>query len=434
MKFRLRIPNLVSSTVDTRLQQYHPVLDGSDVVVRNRWNLPPNTVALIGRRAVFVALDLLRWHWEQDFGGHLFLVVTSADGRDASIVEAGPLHANGTGALVPYAYPEEAFDEDRLIDFAPEVIAPPHGMDGPAFCALVRSVHLAYDGDQRYRAIEIPFLRVGRDSNSYAIGVLLAACIDPRAIPRGPREALHRELLGYPGTEDPVHRGNFGIYPGAPLPLEDGATALAYHTADGDVLAVVIGGEPDDSARLPDDTTVALDRFGRCVLSSAEAQQRGLPQRRTEPPAHLRARRRFPPDPAPQGACITLLRDGVPVALAPGDRHRGTIVRRHDALGTAVLQADDAAWTLPLNELGVELRDPKRVDALVRVGNELTVGLHRDRHPKLDAHGPAAAGDLFSGRRVHLPRQVHVAGAAAIGAATLAAAGLTWWALRRRAR
>ncbi|MBD5656416.1 MAG: hypothetical protein IAI50_14720, partial [Candidatus Eremiobacteraeota bacterium] len=93
MRLQARIPRFVASTVDTGTQRSQPVLDGSDVVVPNRWKLPAHAVALIGRPAVWTALDLTlpaislgfakleprHLRWEQDFGGHLFLAVTDAD-------------------------------------------------------------------------------------------------------------------------------------------------------------------------------------------------------------------------------------------------------------------------------------------------------------------------------------------------------------------
>ena len=195
MKINLRIPQFAASTVETPSKKFRPVLDGSEVVVPNRWNLPAHTVAMVGRRAVWFGIDLLKWHWEQDFGGHLFLVVVGADATQATIVEAGPMHPNGTGALVPFRYPEDDFAEHKITDFEPEIIPPPHGLSAEFFGELVRTTHRTYDGDQRYLAVEIPFLRVGRDSNSYAIGVLLCCCVDPRAISKGPKKAIHPSLI-----------------------------------------------------------------------------------------------------------------------------------------------------------------------------------------------------------------------------------------------
>jgi hypothetical protein len=143
----------------------------------------------------------------------------------------------------------------------------------------------------------------------------------------------------------------------------------------------------------------------------------------TDPPAQIRNRRRFPPDPAPAGAQITLILDGRAVPLEPGTEYRGTIVARHDALSVATLRTTTGSDVmLPLVELGVEMRDPKRVDQLVRVGNELTVGLHRDRHPKLIAHGDASVDDTMRWHRFHAPpwRNVFVTAAAGLGALALA--------------
>jgi len=119
-------------------------------------------------------------------------------------------------------------------------------------------------------------------------------------------------------------------------------------------------------------------------------------------------RRRFPSDPAPAGAFITLIVAGQAVPLRPGDSYRGEIVARNDALGVAILRGEEGEIVLPLGELGVELRDPKRVDRLLQIGSELTVGLHRDRHPHLKAHGRAARRDAFRARRAHAPRPVVV--------------------------
>jgi len=75
---------------------------------------------------------------------------------------------------------------------------------------------------------------------------------------------------------------------------------------------------------------------------------------------------------------------------------------------------------VPLPDLGVELRDPKRVDALLYVGNEVTVGLHRDRHPKLDSHGSAGIDDFFLWKRLHAPRPIEIALSVALGAGACA--------------
>ncbi|GAC1545618.1 MAG: hypothetical protein NVS2B17_28110 [Candidatus Velthaea sp.] len=430
MKLHARIPQFAASTIEDSTKAGRPILDGSDVVVPNRWNLPPHTVAMVGRRAVWFGLDILKWHWEQDFGGHLFLVVTGADASEATIVEAGPMHPNGTGALVPFRYPEDEFAEHKITDFEPEIIPPPNGLSAEFFAELVRTTHRAYDGDQRYLAVEIPFFRVGRDSNSYAIGVLLCCCVDPRAIPKGPKKAIHRELAGYPGAEDPLHRGNFGVYHGVPTQLENNVAEVAFHNADGSVLAVLVGGEPNGRARLPDGTLVELDGFGRIAFSPEDARRHHMPSVHTDPPEHIRTRRRFPHDPAPAGARITLVVGGRPVPLSPGDLYDGTIVDRQDALGLATLRTERGDCILPIAEFGVELRDPKRVDALFQVGTKLTVGLHRDRHPKLVSHGTAAVGDKLSWRRFHAPRPVNVITTLAVAAVAFAA-GAAWWRLRK---
>jgi hypothetical protein len=241
------------------------------------------------------------------------------------------------------------------------------------------------------------------------------------------------EWTGYPGAEDPVHHANFGTYLGAPTKLPDGSLEVAYHNADGGVRLVVVGGAPNGTARLPDGTDVRLDALGRIAFAPDDANAHGLPSRHTEPPHQIAARRFFPRDPAPQGAQITLVVDGKSAPLAPGTTYRGTIVDRHDALGIATLRTnDDRDVVLPLAELGVELRDPKRVDALFRVGTELTVGLHRDRHPKLAAHGNAWAQDRFGWHRFHAPRPSEIAAgtALALGLGVLALAGVTWYVRR----
>jgi hypothetical protein len=437
MRLHARIPRYVSSTVEAGPARSEPVLDGHDVVVPNRWELPPYTVAIVGRPAVWTALDLTlpeipfgfgrlkarRFRFEQDFGGHLFLALTDANTANVTIVEAGPLHPGGTGNLVPYHYPEDDFASRGVVDFDPIVLPPPNGLTPEFFVGLIRDAHRAYDGDQRYLAIELPFLRVGRDSNSYAVGVLLCCGIDPRAIPK-PRKSRRVEWAGYPGAEDPVHRANFGAYLGAPTALGNGVVDVAYHNGDGSVRIVVVGGEPNGSATLPSGEVVRLDEFGRIALSPQDAQRHGLPSRHTDPPMQIATRRRFPSDPAPAGAQITLVVGGASVPLVPGTEYRGTIVERHDALGLATLHAQNGERVvLPLTELGVELRDPKRVDELMRVGVELTVGLHSDRHPRLVAHGEAAVADRFRSRRVHAPSRTTIVGAIA------AAAGLAGFAL-----
>ncbi len=437
MRLQARLPRFATSTVEAGSERSRAVLDGTEVVVANRWSLPADTVAIVGRPAVWTALDLAlpaiplgfttipakRVRWEQDFGGHLFLAVTDADTSRVRIVEAGPLEANGAGNLVPFEYPEDDFERRGVVDFDPIVIPPPNGLAPAAFARLVLDAQRAYDGDQRYLAIEIPFLRVGRDSNSYAIGVLLASGVDPRAIPKPERERRY-EWTGYPGAEDPVHRANFGAYLGAPTRLADGAIEVAYHDADGGVRLVVIGGAPNGTARLPDGSTVRLDALGRIVFAPDDARARGLPTRHTAPPAQIARRRFFPHDPAPQGAQITLVVGDESVPLVPGTEYRGTVFERHDALGLAFMRTGDGVEVvLPLAELGIELRDPRRVDELARVGTELTVGLHRDRHPKLAAHGNAWARDRFAWHRLHAPRPVEIATSVVAGLAVVALAG-----------
>ncbi len=426
---RLRLPRLLASSVEAGPERDRPVLDGSDVVAANCWNVPRSSVAIIGRPAVWVALDITmprialgpfaiparRWRFEQDFGGHLFLAIANDDDSQVAIIEAGPHRPNQTGGLVPFRYPEDHFAQRGLLDFKPIVIEPPLGLDATFFDELIRRTQRAYDGDQRYLAIEIPFLRVGRDSNSYTVGVLLACGVDPRAIPK-PHDPMRFEITGYPGVEDPVHRANFGSYLGEPHDLGDGALAAAYHDADGSVRLVVVGGEPHGRARTPGGD-VTLDGHGRCVLAPADAERHGLPVRRTPPPEQIVKRRRFPSDPAPAGAFITLIIAGQAVPLRPGASYRGTIIVRNDALGIAILRGKEGEIVLPLGELGVELRDPKRVDRLLQIGSELTVGLHRDRHPHLKAHGRAARRDAFRARRAHAPRPVVVGTAALLLAA-----------------
>ncbi len=445
MRFGLKIPHFASSTVEAGPKPMRAVLDGSDVVVPNRWKIPPHTVALVGRPAVYfqidartpqlklgaLALPSKRLVWEQDFGGHLFVAITDGDATRVTIVEAGPLNPNGTGALVPFAYPEDAIAEHGIIDFAPIAIPPPHGLSEEFFAQLVRTTQRAYDGNQRYRAVEIPFLRVGRDSNSYAVGVLLCCGIDPRAIPK-PLAAMRFEWTGYPGAEDPVHRANFGAYIGAPSPIGEGVADVALHNDDGSVRYVVVGGEPHARARLPDGSEVELDEHGRVTFSPDDAARHGLPTNRTDPPAQVRTRERFPAHPAPAGAEITLIVDGQSVPLGLGTQYRGRIVGRHDGLELARMQTATSEVVLPLIELGVELRDPKRVDRLLRVGTEVTVGIGRDRHPKLVAHGSDWLRDQFAQRRFHLPRPSNVAGAAAL-AGLIALVGAAWY-LRSRSR
>ncbi len=437
MRVKLRIPKLATSTVETATRP-RPVLDGSDVVVKNRWKIPAHTVALVGRPAVWFSFDVRtpqiafgplhlpskRLVWEQDFGGHLFVAIVGADDSNVTIVEAGPLHPDGTGALVPYAYPEDQFAERGVLDFEPIVIAPPNGLSAEFFAELVRSTQREYDGDQRYRAVEIPFLRVGRDSNSYAVGVLISCGIDPRDIPK-PVKSIRWEWTGYPGMEDPVHRSNFGAYLGEPSRLSDGVVDVTYHNADGSVRYAVVGGAPSAEVRLPDGSEVRLDPNGRIAFAPDDARRRGLPTNHTEPPGQIRRRRRFPEHPSPAGAEITLIVDGRSVALEPGAQYRGTVARRHDGLGLAHLEGRGREVVLPLVELGAELRDPKRVDRLLQIGTEVTVGLSRDRHPKLRAHGTDWLRDRLRARRFHLPRTRNIAGTAAV-AGIVAAAGALW--------
>ena len=424
VKFHFRMPGLASSSVQTPTQSgQFPILDGRDVRVANRWNLPAHSVAIIGRPAVAFSLGIGNVHWEADFGGHLFVAITDDAGANVTILEGGPTHPNGTGALVPFCYPEVAFAEKGIVDFDPIVIPPPHGLNERQFAALVRSTQSAYDGDQRYVAINLPFLLNGRDSNSYAAAVLLCSGLDVRAIPK-PTHVRRREISGYPGLADPVHPSNFGIYFGPPTRLSDDAVDVAFHNADGSVRYVVVGGDPRKDVTLPDGTTVTLDDLGRMVFAADDARSHGLPSAQADPPDTIRDRRKFPQDPQPAGGFVTLVRDMRAAALRPGDRYRGRVTDRHDALGFATLETDEGNLVLPLAELGVEMRDPKRVDKLVRIGNELTLGLQRDRHPKLVAHGAMYFADRLQWRRFHAPRGRNVAGTAigvALGAAVLAA-------------
>jgi hypothetical protein len=175
---------------------------------------------------------------------------------------------------------------------------------------------------------------------------------------------------------------------------------------------------------LPDGSTVRLDALGRIVFAPDDARARGLPTRHTAPPVQIAQRRFFPHDPAPQGAHITLVVGDESIPLVPGTEYRGTVFERHDALGLAFMRTGDGVdVVLPLAELGIELRDPRRVDELARVGTELTVGLHRDRHPKLAAHGNAWARDRFAWHRLHAPRPVEIATSVVAGLAVVALAG-----------
>ncbi len=440
MKFQFRIPRFATSTVESASHRAKPILDGHEGTVPNVWNLPAHTVALLGRPAVWFALDIampriplgfatippLKHVWEQDFGGHLFLVTTDADTSRVIVIEGGPSNRGGSGALVPFCYPEDDFAKRGIMDFDPIVIEPPHGLSKEFFAQLVRRIQRSYDGDQRYLAIEIPFLRVGRDSNSYAVGVLSATGVDDRAIPR-PVKSMRWEYSGYPGAEDPVHHANFGTYIGVPTDLGNGTTDIAYHAEDGELLFSVVGGAPSGTARLPDGSEAALDALGRITFSPDDARRHGLPSKHTDPPEQIRNRRRFPADPAPAGAMITLVIDGQCVPLQPGTEHHGVVVERHDALEIATLRTDTGSnVTLPVVELGVEMRDPKRVDNLFRVGNEVTVGLHRDRHPKLLAHGDAGFYDGLRWHQFHAPAWWKVFATCAIGLAVLVV-GIGWW-------
>ncbi len=388
-----------------RPDDVEPILDGHLPLYANVWRVPRNSVALCGRPAIWAALDVTipgfrigAWHfkarrirWEQDFGGHLYIVVVGDAPADAYVLEGGP-DFNGSGALAPFGYAEDAFFTRGMIDFDPVTVDPPHGLTPQEFVELLFTAHREYDGNQRYTAIEMPFLRVGRDSNSYAIGVLLAAGLDLREIPK-PYRARRFEWSGYPGAEDPVHRANFGGYLGEPATLADGSTSATFHGDRGQVLYVCIAGEPHGSARLPDGTLVGLDTRGRRVLAEREAKRHGLPVNHTAPPPHIAGRTRFPKTPLPAGALITFVEDGVSTPLNVGQDFAGTIVGRNDALGLATMRTDAGRTvTMPMNELGVELRDPKRVDAALQIGEYLVVGLHSDRRPKLHVRGRTNIG------------------------------------------
>jgi len=437
-RFHVRIPKFGGSTLQSGPGPSHSVVDGSDVIVRNRWQLPAHTVALIGRPALYFAIEIrtprlalgplvipsLHKRWEQDFGGHLFVAIAGADASHVIILEGGPTDSGGRGALVPFAYPEDTIAAEGLIDFPPIVIAPPNGLAEEAFAQLVHSAQRAYDGNQRYVPVEVPFLIVGRDSNSYATSILLDAGVSSRGLPE-PRETVRFEWLGYPGMKDPVHLSNFGTYIGAPTKLASGAVDVAYHNQDGSVRFVLVGGEPGGSAQLPDGTSVALDERGRVVFSPQDAARHNLPSAQTAPPEHIRTRRFFPPDPAPAGGLVTLVVDGKSEPLVPGTAYRGTIVERNDPLCFATLRTETSEVILPIGELGVELRDPKRVNQLFQVGNELTVGLYRDRYPKLVVHGARSAQDRLTPRRLHAPRLLDAIGGAVALALVLGGA-LLW--------
>lgn len=446
MKFQIRIPRFVSSTLQSGSQRVYAVLDGRAVTIPNRWGLPPHTVAVVGRPAVWSIIDIetpriplvftaipeQRLHLEQDFGGHLFAIVISADGARANVIEAGPEHEDGSGALLPYAYPEDDFVREGVIDFEPIVIAAPNGLSREFFANLVKATHRDYDGDQRYAAVEIPFLRVGRDSNSYVVGILASCGVDPREMPLL-KEAMRWEWTGYPGMEDPVHRANFGTYLGTISPLGDALDDVAYHNADGSVRYAVVGGEPGAVVTLPCGERVTLDRLGRIVLAPDDAKRLGLPTTHTEPPEQIRERRRFPSEPSPAGAELTLVVDGKSVPLVPGATYTGTIVARNDALFLATLRTnDDVDIVLPIAELGVELRDPKRVDRLFRVDSRLSVGLRRDRHPRLKPHGNAWLRDRFGPRRFHAPNPMQIAVSTTLGLGVAALASFAFARIRRR--
>jgi hypothetical protein len=103
------------------------------------------------------------------------------------------------------------------------------------------------------------------------------------------------------------------------------------------------------------------------------------------------------------------------------------VVERNDALYLATLRGDTGkSVVLPIAELGIEMRDPKRVDGLFRVGNEITVGLHADRHPKLIAHGAAGLDDAMNWHQFHAPPWRNVIVTSAVGVAVVAA-GVGWW-------
>jgi hypothetical protein len=187
---------------------------------------------------------------------------------------------------------------------------------------------------------------------------------------------------------------------------------------------VVVGGAPRGRARLPDGHDVALDPEGRISFAPEEARRHGLPTTHTEPPLHIRTRPHYPRKPAAAGDEITLVVDGRSVSLAPGAIYRGRITRRHDGLGLAWLRTATSEVVLPLAELGLELRDPRRVDRLLRVGTEVTVGLRSDRHPRLVAHGGDWLRDRLRWRQLHLPRAKIVV-PAVLGALVIVA-GLVW--------
>ncbi len=426
MKWRVEIPRFVASTVEMARAGARAICDGRDATMQNVWQLPPHAVAIVGRPAVWFSFDArsprlgrgalsippLHFAYESDFGGHLYLVVAHADGANLTVVESGPANVKGTGALVPFEYPEDDFAKRGLLDFDPLVIEPPLGMSQRAFAELIVAAHRAYDGNQRYRAIEIPFLRVGRDSNSYVLGVLRVCGVDPRETPQI-KMVRRWEWTGYPGSEDPVHPSNFGTYLGEPNRQGDGTYDVASFDERGDVRFVLVGGDPHGVARLPDGTSATLDQLGRRMFSADDARAVRLPTKHTAPPSHIRNRVRFPSKPEPAGAQITIVVDGETVPLETNSRFRGTVDARSDALALAFLSGDHEL-VLPLEDLGFELRDPHRVDRLFRPGTELTLGLDRNRHPRLRAHGWRGGTDRLRGRRFHAPRAVNIVGTAAI--------------------
>jgi hypothetical protein len=70
------------------------------------------------------------------------------------------------------------------------------------------------------------------------------------------------------------------------------------------------------------------------------------------------------------------------------------------------------------------------VDRLLQIGTEVTVGLSRDRHPKLSAHGTDWLRDRLRYRRFHLPRIRNVATTAVLAVGVLVAGA--FWLLRER--
>ena len=367
-RLHLRIPRYAASTVEVRSDQGHAVLDRSDVgraeslgsaAAYGRHDRAARRVA--GLRHPALALGAghrrtpvpgrhrrRRRHRDDRRSG------PRASQRDRS-AGAVPLSRRRLRRAQDHGFP--ARDHPAAERAEPGVLrgnwCAPRSASTTAISAI--------------SAVEIPFLRVGRDSNSYVLGVLACCCVDPRSMPAGPKHVIHRELTGYPGTKDPVHRANFGVYLGVPTRLDRDVAEVAYHKADGSVLAVVVGGKPNGRARLARRHRGRRStRFGCIAFSPEDARRHGMPSVHTDPPEHIRTRRFFPPDPTPAGAQLTILVDKRPTALSPGDRYRGTIVDRHDALGLATLRTGTADCVFPLAEFGVEMRDPKRVDALLR--------------------------------------------------------------------